>query len=115
MSKQPRAAILDHSPIEPDGYVILTSKPGQFRTELGQQMRAMECYDYQFCGRTKANFVIATYIPDAKVRIFDDSDPSLVNQVPIRLLERFETLENARRELQQLAKFGSMDIALVKL
>src|ERR1043165_8077886 len=34
-------------------YVILTSRPGEFRTELGEGMEAVEVYDYVFCGRKR--------------------------------------------------------------
>jgi hypothetical protein len=40
-------------------YVILTSKPGQFRTEVARGLRPLEAYDYLFYGQTRAHFVIA--------------------------------------------------------
>ena len=115
MSKQPRASILDHSPVGPLAYVILISKPGQFRTEPGAGMQAVESYDYLFCGRKRAHFVIATLVGEEKIRVIDDADPELVNYVPSKFLDRFETIDLARRELKTLAKFGTMDIELVKL
>jgi len=45
----------------------------------------------------------------------DESGADTVNLVPSKFLPRFDTLEGARAELAQLAKFGSMDIALVKV
>jgi hypothetical protein len=95
-------------------FVILTSKPGQFRTELGDGLQPVETYDYLFCGRKRAQFVIAELTRDVKVRIVDETSPA-VNLVPSKFLPRFETLEKARHELQQLVRFGAMDIALVKL
>lgn len=95
-------------------YVILTSKPGQFRTELVDGMRAVEAYDYLFCGRRRAQFVIAELTQDVKITIVDESSPPVVNHVPSKFLPKFATLEKAREELEQLVSFGDMDISLVK-
>ena len=91
-------------------YVILTSKPGQFTTELGEGLERIEAYDYVFYGKTKASYVIAKLERDVKVRIVDVS--SAVNLVPSKFLPKFATLDRARRELDELAK-GS-DVRLVK-
>lgn len=96
-------------------YVILTSKPGQFRTEVGEGLRVVECYDYLFYGRKRAHFVIAELAGDTKFRVIDETEPATVNHVPSKFLEKFHDLGAARRELEHLCSFGSMDIALVKL
>ena len=96
-------------------YVILASKPGQFRTEPGPDLHLLESYDYLFYGRKQAHYVIASMEHESKVRIVDESGGSTVNLVPSKFLPRFDTLEAARAELRQLASFGSMDIRLVKL
>ena len=96
-------------------YVILVSKPGQFRTEPGPDLEALESYDYMFYGRKRAHYVIASMEYDVKVRIVDESGSQAVNLVASKFLPKFATLEAARAELRQLATFGSMDIALVKL
>ncbi len=96
-------------------YVILASKPGQFRTEPGPDLQLLESYDYLFYGRKRAHYVIARMAHETKVRIVDESGSPTVNLVPSKFLPKFDTLEAARDELRQLATFGSMDIALVKL
>ena len=96
-------------------YVILTSKPGQFRTELADGMRAVEAYDYAFCGRKRAQFVIAQVEGEPKVRIVEESTPALVNLVSSKFLPRFDSLEKARRELEHLVGFGSLDVSLTRL
>ncbi|MGE5615278.1 MAG: hypothetical protein ACM3X5_00040, partial [Bacillota bacterium] len=53
-------------------FVILTSKPGQFHTEAGKGIEAVERYEYAFCGHVKATFVIATLEGAARVRIVDE-------------------------------------------
>jgi len=110
-------------------YVILTSKPGQFRTEAVPGVDPVETWEYLFYGRCTATFVIAE-VPDAqtaqtaqtaqkalKVRVIDEMggpDAEVVNHVPTKFLERFETLDAARDALQSLAHFGSMDLSLRK-
>lgn len=96
-------------------YVILANKAGHFRTEPGEGMEPVESYDYLFYGRRIAHYVIARMERDVKVRIIDESGSATVNLVPSKFLPRFDTLDGARQELAQLAKFGSMDIALVKV
>jgi len=95
-------------------YVILTSKPGQFRTEIGDELQPVEAYDYLFCGRKRAHFVIATLTRDVKITIVDESSSPVVNHVPSKLLTKFQTVEAARDELKSLTRFGGMDISLVK-
>jgi hypothetical protein len=95
-------------------YVILTSKPGQFRTEAGCGLRPLEAYDYLFYGQTRAHFVIAELLEDStKVRVIED-DTSIVNDVPSKFLEKFETTEQALKELRHLTSFGHMDTKLRK-
>ncbi|MBV8271275.1 MAG: ferredoxin [Cupriavidus sp.] len=101
-------------------YVILTSKRGQFRTEAVPGVDPVETWEYLFYGRCTATFVIAE-LSDAqralKVRVIDEMggpDAEVVNHVPTKFLERFETLDAARGALQSLAHFGSMDLALRK-
>ena len=95
-------------------YVILTSKPGQFRTEIGDDLQPVEAYDYLFCGHKRAHFVIATLVRDVKITIVDESSPPVVNHVPSKFLTKFQTVEAARDELKSLTRFGGMDISLVK-
>jgi len=96
-------------------FVILTSKPGQFRTEPGDGMQVIEAYDYLFCGRKRAHFIIAEIQRDLKIRIVDESAPPVVNLVPSKFLPKFDSLEKARRELEQLVNANGMDIALVRV
>ncbi|MDF3835536.1 ferredoxin [Cupriavidus basilensis] len=106
-------------------YVILSSKPGQFRTELVAGLVAVEAYDYLFYGRKTAHFVIAELAHPVKVKIIEETAgdaaaeaggqaPPAINYVPSKFLDQFATLQDARDELKRLATFGSMDIALVK-
>jgi hypothetical protein len=96
-------------------YVILTSKPGQFRTELVAGVQAIEAYDYLFCGRKRAHFVIAELAAEVRIRIVEEGARPAVNEVPSKFLPHFATLEQARAELRQLAGNGALDAALVRV
>lgn len=87
----------------PRKYLILTSKPGQFRTELADGLLPIEAYDYVFCGRKIAHFVIAQLTRDTKIKIVEETSPALVNHVPARLFEQYDTLERARAEVASLS------------
>jgi hypothetical protein len=94
-------------------YVILTSKPGQFRTEVVGGLRPLEAYDYLFYGQTKAHFVIAELLEErTKIRVIEDT--AIVNDVPSKFLEKFETTEQALKELRHLTSFGHMQTELRK-
>ncbi|SDP30893.1 hypothetical protein SAMN04488595_10725 [Ralstonia sp. 25mfcol4.1] len=102
-------------------FVILTSKPGQFRTEAVPGVEPRETWEYLFYGRPKAIFVIAELMETqqpVKVRVIEestapDADP-VINHVPTKFLERFDTLDAAHDALQKLAHFGSMDLSIRK-
>ena len=83
-------------------YVILTDKPGLFHTEIGADMRVLERYDYVFHGRTRAHFVIAALERETRIAIIDYGQPRTVSQVPSKLLKKYASLTEARRDLDQL-------------
>jgi hypothetical protein len=95
-------------------YVILTSKPGQFRTELGAGLRPVETHDFVFFGRVKARFVIAELEQEVKVKVVDETPPEVVNLVPSKFLEKFPTLEQARAELAHVVRADDPDASLVR-
>lgn len=93
-------------------FVILTSKPGQFHSEPGEGLRPIEAYDYVFEGRVRARFMVAELMAPTRVRVVDETEPVTVNQVPTKFLEPFADVAAARRELQHLCAFGSMNAQL---
>ena len=95
-------------------YVILTTKPGQFRTEVTEGLRAVEVYDYILFGKHKAQFVIAKIEGSPKIRLVEDEPPHVVNLVPSKFLQKFETVGAAHEELLQLVKYPSTDARLEK-
>lgn len=96
-------------------FVILTSRPGQYRTELTDGLRLCESYDYLFCGQVKAHFDIAVLLRDMKVRVVDETPPERLNTIPSKLLPKFASLEDARAELQTLVRGSGVDVALRRL
>lgn len=95
-------------------YVILTSKPGQFRTEIGAGLKPLDAYDYLFYGQKKAHFVIAELLEEAtRIRVVEDGS-EIVNNVPSKFLEKFDSPERAFKELEHLTTFGHMETSLRK-
>lgn len=101
-------------------YVLLTNKPGEFSTQITAGLKPVESYDYIFYGRKRANFTIAEIDESAsddvfRITIIEDAPPQIVNHVPSKLFEHFDTLEDARAELSTLTTFGTMDIRLERV
>lgn len=93
-------------------YVILTTKPGVFRTEADDGVDVVETYDYVFYGRTLAVFSIARLRRDTKLVVTEETPPYVVNRVPSKFLEKFASVDAARKELAHLTRFGSMESTL---
>lgn len=96
-------------------FVILSSRPGQYRSEPNDAFRPCESYDYVFCGQNKARFVIAEQLRDSKIRVVDEAPPERVNEIPSKFLPKFATIEAARAELAALVRFGGLDASLRRL
>ena len=93
-------------------FMILTSKPGQFRTEINTDLRPLDADDYLFYGTKKAEFVIAELLTtQTKIRVVEEGS-SIVNDVPSKFFPKFDTPEKAFEELKHLTTFGHMDTAL---
>ncbi|MDH1304466.1 ferredoxin [Achromobacter sp. GD03932] len=94
-------------------YVILTTKPGVFRTEADDgAVDILETYDYAFYGRALAVYRIARLHGETKLIVTEETPPYVVNRVPSKFLEKFASVEAARKELAHLTRFGSMESTL---
>jgi ferredoxin len=96
-------------------YVLLTTKPGLFRTEAGPEVELVESYDYLFFGRKRARFDIARIDAPTRIRIVDETPPVAINLVPTKFLPTFASVEAARAELEGLVASGGADTQLVRL
>lgn len=95
-------------------FVILTSKPGQYSTHANADIEPLEAWDYVFYGRLQAQFVIGRLLRETRVKVVEHDDASIVNWVPSKFLERFDTLQSAHAELAHLSHFGALDAKLVE-
>lgn len=93
-------------------YVVLTSKPGEYRSEPGAGVEMVAAYDYYFHGRLKAIFAIARIQDGSRVRIVEETPGGTVNDIPTRQMEKFETRERAYQELVGLTRFGTIEAQL---
>lgn len=93
-------------------YVVLTSKPGQYRTEPSADINIVESWNYMFYGRLLATFAIGQLRNETRVRVVEEDAEGTINWVPSKFLERFESLSDAKKELEQLTQFGSLDARL---
>ena len=84
-------------------FVILTSKPGQFRTVLGDGLRPVESWSYLLDGKKRAEFTIAEISGAPRITIVDETPPTVTNHIPSKLLERFDSVERARHARETLA------------
>jgi hypothetical protein len=96
-------------------FVILTHKPGHFRTELCEGLEPVEQFDYHFANRKLASFVIARLLHPVRVALVEEEPPYTRNCVPSKFLPQFASLEAAREELQQLVSFGHLDTRLQRV
>ena len=95
-------------------FVILTSKPGQYRSEPDAGFAPREAWDYLSCGRLRARFLIAELQGPARVRIVEEGEGGSVNSVPAKFLLTFKTVEAARADLESLTRFGDIEASLVR-
>lgn len=100
--------------VKPVSYVILTSKPGQYRTEATGELTPTEAWDYVYSGRHLATFVIATLYGEARIRVIDESDDATVNDMPIGFLEKFPDRNAAFKALQILVGTRNCDAQLLQ-
>ncbi|WP_205738431.1 ferredoxin [Billgrantia endophytica] len=76
----------------------------------------IESYEYYFYDKKKADFTIAEVVADGKrVSIVECDENGQTNSVPIKFFEKFETVEEARKELKQLVTFGTIDTRLERV
>jgi hypothetical protein len=96
-------------------FVVLTDRPGTFHTRGGSDTRAVECWNYAFCGRIRAHFVIAALLRETRIEVVDETLPVTVSRIPSRHLKKYASVEDARRDLAHLARPGNPDVSLIRV
>ena len=97
-----------------DMYIILTSKPGRFKSEICGSAKLIEAYMYTFFKDLKAKFFIYQINGDIKIKITDETPPMVTNYFSSKFLEKFTSIEEARSELKTLAPANNPNIQLTK-
>lgn len=77
-------------PEDPAMPVILTSKPGQFRTAPTPGLTPVETYDCLFHESRGARFVIAG---TPRIRVDEEGPAGLVDSLPCKFLQHFGTVQ----------------------
>jgi hypothetical protein len=94
-------------------YITLTSKPGQFNSEISGSAILIEAYDYFFYKDLRAKFVIYQIDSDVRVKISDETPPMVTNYISSKFLKKFFSIEEARAELNTLAPINNQNIKLI--
>lgn len=95
-------------------YTILTSKPGLYNAQADEGSVVLETYEYLFYGRLKAIYQLVRLDRETRIRITEVDPPYTTNSVPTKFLDKFDTLEAARAELEHLVRFGGLDARLLR-
>lgn len=97
-------------------FVILSSKPGRYRTCAPAGSEVVEHWEYRFCGRAQASHMIVRLdgarLAATRIRIVDIQGPPVSSEVPIKLVALYRTPAAARAVLQQLVTRGGGDAGL---
>ena len=83
-------------------YIVLTSRPGQYRSEPTPGITPVEIHDYFYGARHVAAFVVAKLDGTSRVRIVDEADPDRANLVPTKFFESFDSVSEAVASLEAL-------------
>ncbi|VVE15878.1 1,2-phenylacetyl-CoA epoxidase, subunit E [Pandoraea terrigena] len=83
-------------------YIVLTSRPGQYRSEPTPGITPVETHDYFYGARHIAAFVVARLDGQSRVKIVDETAPSGANLVPTKCFEKYESVPEAVAALESL-------------
>lgn len=92
--------------VELGKYIVLTNKE-TFQTILENDgLKPVETYHFYFFNKLKAKYTIAEVLDEnIKIQLFEEYEgKEYVNHIGVKFFERFETLEAAREELDEIVK-----------
>ncbi|MED1472256.1 hypothetical protein [Bacillus salipaludis] len=87
-------------------YIVLTNKD-TFQTSLENDgLEPVETYHFYFFDKLKAKYTIAKVLDEKiKIKLFEEFEgKEYVNHIGVKFFERFETIEDAREELNEIVK-----------
>jgi hypothetical protein len=87
-------------------YIVLTNKD-TFQTILKNDgLEVVETYDFYFFDKLKAKYTIAKILDETiKIKLYEQYEgKEYVNQISVKFFEKFDTLEAAREELNEIVK-----------
>lgn len=87
-------------------YIVLTNKES-FQTILDNEgLEPVETYHFYFFDQLRAKYTIAKVLDEsAKIQLFEEFEgKEYVNRIAVKFFERFETIEAAREELNEIVK-----------
>ncbi|PAE26561.1 MULTISPECIES: hypothetical protein [Bacillaceae] len=87
-------------------YIVLTNKD-TFQTILENEgLKVVETYHFYFFENLKAKYTIAEVLDEnMKIQLYEEYEgKEYVNHIGVKFFERFETLEAAREELDEIVK-----------
>jgi hypothetical protein len=87
-------------------YIVLTNKD-TFQTILKNDgLEVIETYDFYFFGKLKAKYTIAKILDEnIKIQLYEQYEgKEYVNQISVKFFEKFDTIEAAREELNEIVK-----------
>ncbi len=87
-------------------YVVLTNKD-TFQTVVdGEGLKPIETYHFYFFDNLKAKYTIAEIVNDsAKIKLYENYEgKEYVNYIRVKFFEKFDSIEDAREELDELVK-----------
>jgi hypothetical protein len=89
-----------------ENFIVLTNKD-TFQTILDNPgLEPIETYHFYFFEELKAKYTIAKVVDEsAKITLYESYEgKEYVNNIHIKFFERFETLDGAREELNEIVK-----------
>jgi hypothetical protein len=95
-------------------FVVLTSKPGLYRTEAMEGLVPVGTYQYFEGARLLATFVIAELCCESTIRIVDEAEGGQSNIIRTKFLDRFVSRMEAYRTLMELARHGGSGALLLE-
>lgn len=95
--------------------VLVTDKPGVYKTELPANIHVECAFQYVFYGECKAIFKILRTTGDGHVAIVEDEAPHYRSSIPMTLLPTYDDISLAKRDIFDLTRGNDKNIKLINI